>query len=127
MKYLIPPLFFLLAGCASVKDYLPYVEDVANPSELFKDEVECNRYAVAYKTPFDLEAIATGAAQGGANNASGAAINPLVPLLGAAGGATSAALSQLGILNNDQRRVFLKCLEHRGERSHAYNVMDPNF
>lgn len=127
MKLCVLLLCVFIAGCGGVSGYEPYVQDIVQPAELIKDEIACRDYALAYATPIDLSAIFTSAAQGGANNASGAAINPLVPVLGAAGGATSAALSQLGILNNDQKRIFLRCLEHRGERSRAYNVMDPNF
>lgn len=115
-----------LSGCASVADYRPYVVDVVDPATLARDERECLAAAEAYSAPLSIGAIANGAAQGASNNASGAALNPLVPVLGAAGGATSVLLSEIGLLNNDQRRVFLLCLSHRGERSRAYDVIDPN-
>ena len=119
-------LLVIVGGCASVDSYSPYVVDISQPDVLIVDEKQCLAAADAYTAPLNLNAVASGAAQGAANNASGAALNPLVPVLGAAGGATSALLSGLGVLNNDQRRVFLLCLSHRGERSHAYNVVDPN-
>lgn len=123
-------ILLALAGCApAVATYEPYVGDVVNPAALLLDKAACRGYALAYQAPLDINAIATGAAQGAARNASGAAIPPfgIVPALGAAGGATEAALSGLGVFNNDQRRVFLKCLEHRGLRSGAYSVIDPNY
>ena len=116
----------LLAGCSTVATYKPYVGDVVDQAALTADTEACMGYALGYSTPFDFNSIGTSAAQGVANNAAGAALNPLVPVLGGAGGGTSALLSQLGVLNNDQRRVLLLCLAHRGLRSGAYNVMDPN-
>lgn len=127
MRFAAVALAFILSGCGFASGYQPYIQDITDHAALAEDEIACRDYALAYHTPIDLNSILTSAAQGGARNASGAALNPLVPILGAAGGATSEVLSQLGVLNNDQLRVFLRCLEHRGERSHAYNVMDPNF
>lgn len=126
MKLFPLPFVLALAGCSSVASYAPYVGDVVDPAALAADEKDCLVLALAYATPVDLSAIGAAAAKGAANNATGAAVNPLVPVLGAAGAATSTALSQLGILNDDQRKVFLRCLEHRGERSRAYDVIDPN-
>lgn len=125
---LIAPLLLAACGAPAVATYEPYVVDVANPAALFLDKAECRARALAYSAPFDANAIATGAAQGATRNAAGAAIPPfgIVPALGAAGGATSAALSGLGVFNDDQRRAFLICLSHRGERSRAYDVIDPN-
>lgn len=119
-----------LAGCGSVATYQPYVGDVdpnGGAAALTADEASCLKPALAYVHPLDPGEIASAAAQGGARNASGAALNPLVPVLGAAGGATSELFSELGILNDDQRKVFLRCLDHRGERSGKYSVMDPNY
>ena len=115
-----------LSGCVGVAQYQPYIKDIKDPVALAKDQGVCLGYAQAYKPVLSASAIATAGVQGGAGNLAGAAINPLVPVLGAVGGAGSELLSQIGILNNDQRRVFLLCLAHRGLRSGAYDVLDPN-
>lgn len=127
MRLGVVGLTIILSGCGFASGYTPYIQDITDQTVLARDEVACRDYALAYHTPVDLNSILTGAAQGGARNVASAAINPIIPVLGAAGGATSEILSQLGVLNNDQLRVFLRCLEHRGERSRAYSVMDPNF
>lgn len=127
MRFAVVGLVLLLSGCGFAAGYQPYVQDIIDPAALASDELACRDYALAYQTPLNLNSILTGAAQGGTKNVASAAINPIIPVLGAVGGGTSELLSQLGVLNDDQRRVFLRCLEHRGERSRAYNVMDPNF
>lgn len=115
-----------MAACVPIEGYHPYVGDIENQAILDKDEADCASYAKAYSTPLDVDAISSAAVQGGARNASGAALNALVPVLGAAGGASSELLSEVGLLNDDKRKVFLRCLDHRGVKSGAYNVMDPN-
>jgi hypothetical protein len=128
MRKFILILPLRLCGCAGqLINYQPYVTDVADPRQLIKDEGECLSAAKGYTESFDLANVGTQALSGAAGNAAGAAVDPLVPVLGAAGGASQALLGSVGLLGDKQRRSFLKCLEHRGERSHAYNVIDPNF
>ena len=116
----------LLAGCSSVADYRPYVQDVVDPATLVSDERDCLKHAQDYSTPLDLQSIGAAGLKGVAGNAAGGAVNPLVPALGGLGGASVALLDSLGVLSDQQRRVFLICLHDRGERSRAYDVMDPN-
>lgn len=117
----------LLIGCSTVADYRPFVGDVVDPAALRRDEGECLVMAKSYSAPLSLGGIGTAAVEGGGNNLAGAAVNPLVPVLGAAGGASAALFAGLDLLSAGQRRVFLRCLDHRGERSHAYSVIDPGF
>jgi hypothetical protein len=119
-------LLLLLGGCAPLSEYQPYVVDVIDTAALANDKAHCLSVAEAYNPGLDLGTIASSAAQGGASNLAGAAVNPYVPVLGAAGGATSATLQGLGLLSSAQKRVFLLCLSHLGERSRAYDVVDPN-
>ena len=126
MRILLALPVILLAGCNTVASYQPYITDIKDPGRLAADKVDCLGRAQGYTTPMSASAIGTASAQGAAGNLAGAAINPLVPVLGAAGGAGSELFKQLGVLNNDQRRVLLLCLAHRGLRSGAYDVLDPN-
>ena len=116
----------LLAGCSSIANFHPYVQDVKDPAALAADEKDCLGYAQGYTTPLDLQGIGEAGVKGIANNAAEGVLNPLVPVAGGLGGASVALLNNLGVLNGDQRRVFLICLHDRGERSRAYAVIDPN-
>lgn len=116
-----------IAGCAPFSGYEPYVKDVVSPSVFAHDEGDCLKYAQGYSEKFNAASIGTAAAKGAASNAVGAVVNPWVPVLGAAGSASVALLDSVGVLTDKQRIVFLKCLDHRGERSRAYMVIDPNF
>ena len=116
-----------LASCATNPSQpAPYVIDITDQSALDQDKIDCEGAALGYKAPLSATQIGASAAKGAANNAAGAAVNPLVPVLGAAGAATSTTLDELGVLNTKQRRVYLLCLAHRGAKSGAYNVIDPD-
>lgn len=116
----------LLVGCSTLPEFQPFVTDVTDQAALQSDERECLAIAQTYRAPLGLGSIGTAALEGGGNNLAGAAVNPLVPALGAAGGASSALLTGLDLMSSGQRRAFLLCLDHRGERSHAYSVIDPS-
>ena len=118
-------LLFLL-GCSTLDGYQPFVADVSQPSVLLADESHCLRIAQSYSAPLSIGTIGTAAVEGAGNNLAGAALNPLVPVLGAAGGASSALFTDLDLLSTGQRRVFLRCLDKRSELTHAYVVLDPN-
>lgn len=121
-----PIALLLLSGCGGVAEYNPYIVDISQPQTLVDDKRDCLGYALGYKPGLNGSAISSAAAQGAASNLAGAAVSPLVPVLGAAGGAGGEFLTEMGLLTTAQRRVFLICLSHRGERSRAYNVIDPN-
>lgn len=126
MRPLAFALILVLAACGDISTYQPYVQDINDPAALAKDEGDCLKHAQVYSVQFDFEGIGTAGLKGMAENAPGGAVDPLVPALGGIGGATSALLDSLGVLSDKQRRVFLICLHDRGERSRAYDVMDPN-
>lgn len=90
------------------------------------DKAACLIRAQAYKPPTDLGSFATAAGVGAGDNLAGAAINLLVPALGAAGGVAVAGMKALGLNSSDKIRVYLRCLSNRGIRSGAYEMLDPN-
>lgn len=116
----------LLTGCADVTVYQPYITDVTDPAALASDKVACLVHAHAYKPPTDLASLATAAGVGAGDNLAGAAITPLVPALGAAGGVAVAGMKAVGLNSTDQIRVYLRCLSNRSLRSGAYEMNDPN-
>lgn len=127
MRTLIASLaVVVLVGCASPIELAPYIQDITDPVALARDKKECGNFALAFHEPLSASRIGTSAAKGAASNAAGAAVSPFVPVLGAAGGALTTTLDEIGVLNGKQRRVYLRCLDHRGERSHAYMVVDPD-
>lgn len=119
-------LCLLLTGCVDVTTYQSYITDVTDPVALAADKAACISRALSYQAPTDLGSFATAAGVGGGNNLAGAAINPLVPALGAVGGLGVAGMKAVGLNSADQVRVYLRCLEHRGTKSGAYDMLDPN-
>jgi hypothetical protein len=126
MNRVLPLLFLILAGCAGVQSYTPLVVDVTDQAALDRDTLSCRKVALAWSAPFDLGGIGSAGVEGVAKNAAGAALNIWTPVLGGLGGAGSEALQDLGLSNDAQIRIFLHCLDHKGQQSHSYNVIDPN-
>jgi hypothetical protein len=117
----------LVAGCTTVADYQPYIppSTVKDPVALAADKSDCMVLAQAYKPGIDLGRVAEAGAEGVGSNAASGLISPYAPIVGGAGQAGAAALNQLGILSQDQIRVFLRCLSNRSLRSGAYEMLDP--
>lgn len=117
-----------LSGCGVLGPPVldAYVPVVSDAGALERDKGECRKYALAYREPFSLGRVGTAAVRGAGQNAAEAPINPVIPLAGAVGSAGVATLDSLGILSDKQKRVFLRCLTNRGNKSGAYEVMDPN-
>lgn len=103
-----------------------YVVDIKDARVLAKDKAECEVHARNYREPLDITSIGSAAVQGAGKNAAGAIVNPLVPVIGAAGAAGSQTLDSLNILSSKQLSVYRKCLEHRGLRSGAYDMLSPD-
>ncbi len=116
----------LLVACIPLENFKPLVIDVTDQSALDRDSRQCLQVAEGYKPGLDVGQIASATAQGASGNLANAVINPLVPAFGAAGGAATATLQGFGLLDASQKRVLLRCLEHRGMKSGAYNLVDPN-
>lgn len=125
-------LGLLLCACAQdLASYQPLVMDVAGEAgqaRLKADEADCLAFAAAHPTPFDFGSVARAGAQGLVSDATAAVVPPYwYPLASGAGRAGAQALAGLGVLDLAQRVIYLKCLDHRGLRSGAYSVVDPNF
>jgi hypothetical protein len=115
----------LLAACAS-PTIEPYAVEVTDKAQYTADLVACARYAQAYSKPLSLSAIGESGIKGAASNASSAAVNVLVPVLGAAGNATTELLNELDLLSTQQRAVFVKCWDKKTERDRSALVLEPN-
>lgn len=113
----------LLAACVSATAE-PYVAEVTDVGVYQADLKVCTGYAEAYHRGLSVASIGEGAVKGAASNASGAAVNPYVPVLGAAGGATTELLNALDLLNTKQRSVFLTCLSKKTERDRSALVLE---
>ena len=126
MRLVFALFALLLAGCGTLQGFTPYVADITDAAALKKDIIDCRLIAADYPRRFDLSAIGNAATQGAAKNAAAAAVNPWTPVLGAAGNGSAVALEELGLSDTAQIRVFLRCLDHRAQKSGAYSLVDPN-
>jgi len=114
-----------LAGCASPTGS-PYAVEIVNSAKYSDDLKTCSGYALAYHPKFDAGAIAEAGTNGAASNAASAAVNVIIPALGALGAAGGELLNQIDLMNSAQRRVFLKCMEKKTDRDGSALVLDPN-
>lgn len=132
MRHVALALAFVVAGCAqTLLPQLPaspseiYIREIKDQPALDADFAACRTYAGDFKTGVSLSKITEGTIKGGAGNAAGAAVNPLVPLLGAAGGGLTELVNGLDILTTTQRHILIDCLEKKSARSGAYLVLEP--
>lgn len=122
-KYLMF-LPLLLAGCTAV--YVPEPLEIADQAKYAADLAFCQTAGAGHKAKLDLGAIASGAGTGIANNVSGAAVNPLVPVLGGLGGASNALITSLDIMGHASANVFRHCLEEKTHRDGSAVLANPN-
>lgn len=119
----------LLSACVSpYAPYSPYVVEIqgdAGQAKLKADTTLCQGYSQDYSPGLSLGEISSGAIKGAATNAPGAAVNPLVPVIGAVGGATTALITGLDLLDDQRRRIVVECLKQKGNRTGLYLVLDP--
>lgn len=114
----------VLAGCVS--EYEPYAVEIAKPDQYASDLKACQAYAAAYKPKFDAPGLAESAGEGAAGNAVGAAVNPLVPVIGAAGAVAQTLLSDLGLSQSDRKRIAARCMHEKTRVDHSALSIDPN-
>lgn len=124
MRKFLAVLPMLLCGCVEHFDPVPI--EITDPVQYAVDVKVCQAAAAAYKPKPDLASIAAGTVNGAADNASGAAVNPAVPLLGAAGGATHALVTNLNILGHASANVARHCLEEKAHRDRSAIIANPN-
>jgi len=125
MRKLTLALPLLLAACVS-PTVEPYAVEVTDKAEYSADLAACAGYAKAYSKPLSVSVIGESAFKGAAANASSGAINALVPVLGAAGNATTEMLNELDLLSTLQRAVFVKCMDKKTERDRSALILEPN-
>jgi hypothetical protein len=113
----------LLSGCAA---YTPQPLEITDPTIYAADVSFCQAAATAYKPSMDLSSVAYGGLSGGAQNLTGAAISPLVPLIGLAGGATSALSTSIDIFGRAKENVLRHCLMDRTKKDGSALIADPS-
>lgn len=126
MRKLWLALPILLLGCAPSTPFEPYTIDIQSQPRYAADLAECRLAANNYPQKLSPQAIGAGAAVGAAQNAPGAAINPVVPAIGALGGAAQAAINGMGAFGANQQKIIISCMKQKGANSGAYLVIDPN-
>ena len=130
MKHLPLALTFVLSGCSvltpPISDYKPFAVDVQSLPIYNTDLAACLIQSKVYHSTFDWKGVGSAGINGAAANAAGAAVNPAVPVIGAAGEAGSAAWRSMDLTGAKERYVIKKCMERRGERSGAYTIADPD-
>lgn len=115
----------LLSGCVS--SYAPLTLDVSDPVQYAADLKFCQAAGAAYTPKASAADITESAIEGGANVISYAPINPLIPVLGAAGGAATAASNATGfdLTGRTKTNVARHCLYDKLATDHAAIVARP--
>lgn len=122
----------LLAGCAglfsSISTYDPEstgsVTKITNRPQYVADLAECKIAAVNYREPISAGSIISGAGIGAAQNSPAAFVGgPGVVAVGAAGGATSAALNGFDILDTDKMIVLGNCLREDSHDDKSFHYI----
>jgi hypothetical protein len=115
----------LCAACASPTE-APYAVEIQDRNAFTADLAACTTYAENYHPGFDASAVGEAALKGAASNASGAAVNVLVPALGGLGAATTETLNRLDIFTGAKRAVFVRCMSLKTQRDGSALVLEPN-
>lgn len=126
MKRFAPALLLTLSACSTVPTWEPYAVEVRAPAIYAADVAACRAYALAKPGGVSVTRIGEKAGVAGSQSLSGAAVNPLVPALGALGGATGEALEELGFTDVTQRRTFVKCLDKKTLADGSALVLEPD-
>lgn len=112
-----------LAGCASPGPPLAF--DVKDGAAYDADLATCRTYAAAARPRLSASSVGVAGGRSGLQNSAGAAINPAVPAIAALGGAASEALNELNLAGESERRLVVRCMERKGDKSGAYFILDP--
>jgi len=116
-----------LSACANISTVVPYAPqpEIKDQAAFNADLATCRGYATGYQPGFSVSSIGNAGLQGGLGNLGGVAINPLVPVAGAAGGGGAEFMRELGLLNDAQRKVLTLCMDKKGTASGKYMILDP--
>ena len=116
-----------VAGCHTVPTMQPLVAGPPNDAAQWASDLEfCRAVALAANKPLSVGTITTKGSEGFASNLPGAVAQWYVPVLGAAGNATSETLDEIGITDVYQQRVFIKCLDRKTEWDRSALEVEPS-
>jgi len=117
-----------LSGCAlmpNVANYPgPAAVEITDRAAYKADLATCIAEVKLLPEHFDLQHLGAGAVSGAANGLPGVTLNPLVPVLTAAGGMASAGFDDLNVLGIQAKSRVNKCMTAHGLKSGAYVIVD---
>ena len=121
-----------LLGCATqiASKFTPNVVEIKDQVAFNNDLNTCRQYALDFlsgKSSLDASQMAQEGATKGLNDLGYSAISPLAPALGALGGASGEALSELGLDSRDAKKIITVCLHDKGQTNNLYHVYDPRY
>lgn len=121
----ILPLVVLIAtaSCAS-SDYSPVIMDAQESSQsiINSDNETCTKIANAVRRGFDAKDAAGDTIKAGLDNASWAAFDWTVTVVGMAKGFFSYILESIGVLNDNRKSIYFACMKHLGQK-HGYTAI----
>jgi hypothetical protein len=116
-------LITLLSGCAT--PFAPYAIDVRDQSAYDADLAACRVAAAHYPRGFAFGDTITATVEGAGNNLAEAAVDPLIPVLGAAGAGGATVWDSVDPFRTLDKKIVTLCMEKKGERSGQYMVLEP--
>ena len=126
MRIIVALLPLALCGCSMLEQtYTPEPLEITDAKQYASDVSFCQAAAAKTKAHLDIASIASGAGTGAAQNAVGAAVNPVVPVIGAAGGAGSALVSGLDVLGHAKANVARHCVIDKTRNDRSAIVAQP--
>jgi hypothetical protein len=121
-----PPVLALLVLTSGCAHWQPQPLEIPKPDIYAADLAFCMGAAANYKAPFDLSEIFYGGVSGGAQNLTGAAVSPLVPIIGMAGGATSSLTTGIDAFGHAKDNVLRHCMIDRTRIDGSALIADPS-
>lgn len=129
LKKLLILTSLLLGACTNiVSNYVPYTVEITDIDVFNSDLEKCKDYAINYmnsKDAINTSDVLAAGSQAALSNAATAIVSPAAVGISGLGGASSEALSELGVLSNDGKRIVSLCLRTKGQQSKSYLVLDP--
>ncbi|WP_298800081.1 hypothetical protein [uncultured Devosia sp.] len=126
MKRLVPILACCAMLCGCAQPYVAMPIEITDRDQFQADLNECAQAAASYQPHVSATAVALGAVGGGVNNLVGGVVNPLVPVIGAAGGAGAALAQGLGVMSQSKRNVAKHCMQDKTSRDHSAVLANPD-
>lgn len=131
MKKSILLLTLGLVGCApQIADrFTPFTVEVTDQKAFESDLKTCRDYAKVYLSERDSvnpSQVAQKGATEAFSNFGYTAVSPYAPALGALGGASGEALSELGLNSEEAKKIISVCLHDKGQLSNSYHIYDPH-